>query len=120
VVADLLDIAAGRRAPAFGMPAALLEPIARSPMERHFGPYYVRLQVYDRPGVIADVTAALRDERISIESLLQRGRAAPGESVPVVMITHEVEEAAMGRALQRIGALAAVIEPPRMIRIEQL
>jgi len=120
VVADLLDIAAGRKAPTFGVPATALRPLAHSPMQRHVGPYYVRLMVSDRPGVIADVAAVLRDQKISIESLLQRGRAAPGQAVPVVMITHEAEEAAMVRALSQIGKLSAVMEPPRMIRIEQL
>jgi homoserine dehydrogenase len=119
VVADLVDIAAGRRAPAFGVPAAALKKISRSPMSRHYGPYYVRLMVVDRPGVMADVAGALRDEEVSIESIIQRGRA-PGEAVPVVLITHETEEAAMLRALTRMDRLATVVEPPRMIRIELL
>jgi homoserine dehydrogenase len=75
--------------------------------------------VVDRPGVIADVTAALRDEQVSMEAMLQRGRA-PGEAVPVVLTTHDTEEAAMRRALDRIGRLDTVLEPPRMIRIENL
>ncbi|HYM30957.1 MAG TPA: homoserine dehydrogenase [Candidatus Cybelea sp.] len=120
VVADLVDIASGRRAPTFGVPAKNLAASKRSPMERHIGPYYVRLMVSDRPGVIADVAAVLRDEKISIESLLQHGRAAAGEAVPVVMTTHEAEEAAMVRAFKRIGKLGTVIEPPRLIRIELL
>jgi homoserine dehydrogenase len=120
VAADLMDVASGRRIPTFGVAAAKLQRAPRSPMERHVGPYYVRLMVYDRPGVIADVAAVLRDERISIESLLQHGRAAAGQAVPVVMTTHEAEESAMVRAFQRIGNLNTVIEPPRLIRIEQL
>jgi homoserine dehydrogenase len=120
VVADLIDVASGRRIPTFGMPADKLKVVARSPMQRHVGPYYVRLMVFDRPGVIADVAAVLRDERISIESLLQHGRAAAGEAVPVVMTTHEAEESAMVRAFDRIGQLKSVIEPPRLVRIEKL
>ena len=49
--------------------------------------------------------------------MIQRGRA-PGEAVPVVLTTHVTDEAAMRRALGRIAALDAVLEPPRMIRIE--
>jgi homoserine dehydrogenase len=73
--------------------------------------------VVDQPGVIADVAAALRDEQVSMESMIQRGRA-PGEAVPVVLTTHVTVEAAMRRALEKIEALDAVLEPPRMIRIE--
>jgi homoserine dehydrogenase len=87
------------------------------PISAHVGAYYLRLMVVDRPGVIADVTAALRDAGVSLESMLQRGRS-PGEAVPVVLVTHETREAAMRAALDRIGALDAVLERPAMIRIE--
>jgi homoserine dehydrogenase len=117
VAADLVDIAAGRRVPPFGIPTANLRPIPGVPIERHHGAYYIRLMVVDQPGVIADVAAALRDEQVSMESMIQRGRA-PGEAVPVVMTTHITVEAAMSRALKRIEALDSVLEPPRMIRIE--
>jgi len=119
VVADLIDIARGRTVPTFAVPADALRPLVRSPMERHRGPYYVRLMVLDRPGVIADVAAALRDELVSMEAMIQRARA-PGEAVPVVLTTHDTEEASMRRALARIAALDSVLEPPRMIRIEAL
>jgi len=119
VVADLLDIAAERRSPSFAVAAAELSARPASPMERHRGAYYIRLMVVDRPGVIADVAAALRDEQVSMEAMIQRGRS-PGEAVPVVLTTHETEEAAMRRALSHIGRLSTVLEPPRMIRIESL
>jgi homoserine dehydrogenase len=119
VVADLLDIAAERRSPGFAVAAAKLAARPASPMERHRGAYYIRLMVMDRPGVIADVSAALRDEQVSLEAMIQRGRS-PTEAVPVVLTTHETEEAAMRRALGRIGKLSTVLEPPRMIRIESL
>jgi homoserine dehydrogenase len=69
--------------------------------------------------VIADVTAALRDEAVSLASMLQRGRA-PDERVPVVLVTHETHEAAMSRALERIAKLGAVLEAPVVVRIESL
>jgi homoserine dehydrogenase len=117
VVADLVDIAAGRHAAPFGVPSAALETLAAAPMERHQGAYYIRLMVVDQPGVIADVAAALRDQQVSMESMIQRGRA-PGEAVPVVLTTHVTVEAAMQKALEAIARQAAVLEPPRMIRIE--
>jgi homoserine dehydrogenase len=117
VAADLVDIAAGRPVPTFAVPAGALEPMVGAPMELHQGAYYIRLMVLDQPGVIADVAAALRDESVSMESMIQRGRA-PGEAVPVVLTTHVTVEAAMRRALGRIAALDTVLEPPHMIRIE--
>jgi homoserine dehydrogenase len=119
VVADLLDIAAGRATTCFALRADALTASPRAPMARHRGAYYVRLMVVDRPGVIADIAAALRDEQVSMEQMIQRGRA-PGEAVPVVLTTHDTEEAAMRRALERIARLETVREPPRMIRVESL
>jgi homoserine dehydrogenase len=86
-------------------------------MAKHCGAFYVRLMVVDRPGVIADITAAFRDEAVSMEQMLQRGRA-PGEAVPVVLVTHETQESAMRAALERIAGLDAVLEQPALIRIE--
>ncbi len=117
VVADIADIARGRNVPTFGVPVATLRAAPAAPMSEHRGAFYVRLMVLDRPGVFADIAAILRDHDVSMEAVLQRGRA-PGEPVPVVMTTHETAEAAMVRSLATIGELASCAEPPRMIRIE--
>jgi homoserine dehydrogenase len=117
VVADLIDVARGRATPVWGAASGALTDAPSLPMSAHVGAYYLRLMVVDRPGVIADVTAVLRDAGISLESMLQRGRS-PGEAVPVVLVTHETGEAAMTVALSRIAALDAVLEPPALIRIE--
>ena len=119
VVADLIDLARGRVTPVWGAANGALDSAAAVPMDRHVGAYYLRLMVVDRPGVIADVTAVLRDHGVSLESMLQRGRA-PGEAVPVVLVTHDCEEAAMRAALARIAALGAVLEKPALIRIEPM
>jgi homoserine dehydrogenase len=118
VVADLRDIARNRAVvPMFGVPAAWLARRPSAPIEKRVGAFYIRLMVVDRPGVIADVTAILRDMGVSLESMLQRGRS-PGEAVPVVLVTHETKESAMREALDRIGALPTVMEEPTLIRIE--
>ncbi len=117
VVADLIDIARGRFTPVWGASGSALSHAPSVPMSAHVGAYYLRLMVVDRPGVIADVTAVLRDEGISLESMLQRGRS-PGEAVPVVLVTHETRESAMSKALAKIAALNTVMEDPALIRIE--
>ena len=117
VAADLIDIARDRHTPVWGAAAEALSALPSVPMSAHVGPYYMRLMVVDRPGVIADVTAALRDHGISLESMLQRGRS-PGEAVPVVLVTHETRESAMREAVSRISALGTVMEEPALIRIE--
>ncbi len=117
VVADIVDIGRGNRVPAFAVPAGELRKLSTTPMEEHCGAYYVRLMVVDRPGVFAEVAAVLRKNQVSMEAVLQRGRA-PGEAVPVVMSLHETREEKMNAALREIEALDSVVETPRMIRIE--
>ncbi|MEZ5864121.1 MAG: homoserine dehydrogenase [Geminicoccaceae bacterium] len=117
VVADLVDIARGIRLPTFGVPSRALVDQPTAPMAAHEGCYYIRLMVLDQPGVLADVAAILRDKHVSIEALIQRARN-PNQPVPIVLTSHLTTEAAMTAALGAIEALATVIEPPRMIRIE--
>lgn len=116
VLSDLVDIAAGRRSPVFGVPLAQLKPEAAVSMAQHHGAYYLRLMVSDQPGVIAGVAGALGKHSVSIESMVQRGRN-PGEVVPVVMVTHECSEAAITAALAEIATFDAVAEAPTLIRI---
>ncbi len=117
VVADLIDLARGRATPVWGAASGALSTAPSVSIAAHVGAYYLRLMVLDRPGVIADVAAALRDAGVSLESMLQHGRA-PAEAVPVVLVTHETRESAMRSALARIARLEAVLEPPTLIRIE--
>ncbi len=119
VMGDVMDIARGIRLPAFSVAANGLKTIDAAPMDQHIGPYYVRLSVLDQAGVIADISAILRDLELSIGSLLQRGRD-PGEPVTVVLITHESQEAALATAMTQIGKLDSVVEDPKIIRIESL
>ena len=119
VIADLVDIGAGRRTPVFGVPGSALQASAAAPIDSLAGSYYLRLTVFDRPGVLADLTAVFRDEQVSVEAMIQRGRD-PNELVPVVLITHETEEAAIRRSVAKITKLEAVKEEPRILRIEAI
>ena len=119
IVADIVDIAAGRTTPAFGAPVDHLRDIQPAPMDEHICSYYVRLSVVDKAGVVAEIAAILRDMEVSISNLMQRARD-PGEPVPLVLTTHETREAAMVEAMRRISALDVCVEEPRMIRIETL
>ncbi len=119
VAADIADLAREALPPVFTLPVDQLTRIPPAHMGRHQGAYYIRLMVVDRPGVLADVSALMRDHNVSIESLIQRARN-PGEAVPIVLTTHETTEADMIDVLARIRALDSVLEPPRMIRIGTL
>ena len=82
--------------------------------------YYLRFQVLDQPGTLAAIAGILGQHGISIESVLQKGRAhAPGTLVSVVMMTHEAREQSVQRALQAIASLPAVQGETIRIRVEE-
>jgi len=129
VMSDIADIARGDRVGTFGRPASALEPYRQAAMRAHEGGYYVRLSVYDRPGAFAAIARRMADKGISLESIVQRKRAArtsapghlvPVEPQPVIMITYETTEAAIREALDTIRADGHIAEEPQMIRIEEL
>ncbi len=117
VVGDLIDLARGTQVKPFGVPSTACSTIKVTPPEARQSHWYIRLQVVDQPGVVADISAILRDENISIESMLQRGRSRT-DSVPVILTTHEIDEAAMRRAVAKMVHVKTVKEEPCLMRIE--
>jgi homoserine dehydrogenase len=117
VIADLVDIALGSFEPAFGKPAHTLVPLVPASPEAMTCAYYLRFDVLDIPGVVAEIAGKLAEAKVSIESMLQRGRN-PGEPVSIVMITHETPQVAVTRALKAIATSDKVVGPPRMIPME--
>ena len=119
VMADIIDLARGTVIPTFGVPANDLKDPAWIDLGETVSQYYLRLDVIDEPGVIADVSAILRDHDVSIESFLQHGRD-PGQPVAVVLTTHEARHADMTRACDAIKGLKSVNAEPCLMRIEEL
>jgi homoserine dehydrogenase len=123
VLSDIVDVARGNCRPAFGVPATALRAYKAAPPRAHEGGYYVALELHDRPGAVAAVARILADEKISIESIFQRGKQAkdtPRATAPFILITHDTGETAMRDALARIETDGHVAAHPRMIRIERL
>jgi homoserine dehydrogenase len=120
VVADLIDLANARQTRPFGTAAAELESLPGLPITRREGHYYLRFQVRDRAGVVADITGALGREGISIRTLTQRDESHSGGSVPMMLTTHRCREQAVQQALAALAPADYLEEPPHLIRIEYL
>lgn len=116
VAADIADVMTRARRPVFQKPAQTLQPFTRIDPSRHVSRAYVRLLVRDQPGVIAAVSETLAEEKVSIDSFLQKPVEDAG-GVPIVLTTHEAPESVLRQAVGRIGRLDAVVAPPRMLRI---
>jgi homoserine dehydrogenase len=120
VLSDICDIAQGNRLPAFGVPAAELKPYRQASLKAHEGGYYVALELYDRPGSVAGIANRLAEQKISIESIVQRAPQSEQATAPFILITHDTLESAMRKALENIEADGHVAKSPRMIRIERV
>ena len=125
VVADIADVARGVRTSPFGRPAESLVATEKAPMERHEGGYYIRLMARDFPGTAAAIATRLAEQKISIESIVQRhpNGETPGSGkssqVPVILITYATHEDAVYRALKAVQRDKVISGRPQVIRIEK-
>ena len=112
VLSDIIDIAHDRGGMPFGRPVAqLVDSADQVGAAMADMPFYVRLMVVDEPGVLAGVTGILQNHKISVESLIQQGRA-PGDVVALVMTTHETAENTLAQALDEMASLPSVKAKP--------
>jgi homoserine dehydrogenase len=112
VVADLIDIARGDTGLPFSVPAAAMDALAPADSGHRLGRDYLRFTVTDRPGVLAEITAAMRDAGVSIESLIQQGRPEEGGEVLVAIVTHEGPESSVAKALALLDGSDSLTESP--------
>ncbi len=117
VVADLIDIAREQSGLPFSVPTTGLESIDPADPGARIGRDYIRFTVADRPGVLAEITAAMRDTGVSIESLIQRGSDADGGDVQLAMVTHEGPEACVSEALDLLAGSPSLTAPPLVMPI---
>lgn len=112
VVADLIDTVVGRTAITFRNLRPWADGPARIAPRDHAnvpGRYFLRFDVEDRPGVMAEIATVLGRHSISIASVIQHEPQSPGELVvPLVIMTHASTEGATRDAVAEIGLLASV------------
>ena len=122
VVADLIDIArsfenGGEVGAPFSMPVSQLKALEPAEPGHRTERTYLRFTVNDRPGVLAEITAAMRDGDVSIESLIQQGRHNEGGEVLVAMVTHEGPEANVRAALDLLKGSDSLTGDPLVLPI---
>jgi homoserine dehydrogenase len=126
VVADLIDVARMLTAdPEHRVPHLAFQPgqLANTPilpMSEVETSYYLRLRVYDKPGVLADITRILADLGISIDAMVQKEPHQGEDQVNIIMLTHVTIEKNVDAALRKIEALPVVSGKVTRIRLENL
>lgn len=125
VVGDIIDLARNRvtgvscRVPPTSFQWEYRQAIPIKPMANIESMYYLRCMVKDQPNVLSKISGILGSHGISISSVLQKGRKA-GKTVPLVILTHRSQEAAVQLALQEINALPLVSETTILLRMEEM
>ncbi len=117
VMSDVIDIARGLRLKTFGQPATTLRK-ARAAKAAVPAPYYLRMQLVDKPGALAKVAAVLGDAGVSIDRMRQYGHQ--DTEAPVLIVTHKVTRTALDEALAAMAKTSVVQGDPVAIRIEDV
>ena len=107
-----------------GSNSPLLEPhngteLTVRPIGDLISRYYVRLEVADHPGVLAQISQILGDGQISIAAVLQRDTHPETDSAEIVITTHPAREESMQNALKAMTDLPQVKRVSNTLRIEE-
>jgi homoserine dehydrogenase len=101
-----------------------MSDLAIVPMSEVVTSYYLRLNVADEAGVLANVTGILASLGISIDAVLQREADEVGgegsTQTDLIILTHDCVEAKMNEAIAQMQALPTVLAPITRIRKEEL
>lgn len=122
VVSDMIDTVVGRAAITFKMLALWSQsaPVRLRDFSSIPGRFYLRFDVEDRPGVMADVCTALGRHGISIASIIQHEPQETDSSVvPLVIMTHNTSEGAADAAIRDISALTSVRTVSERMRVRE-
>jgi homoserine dehydrogenase len=120
VVADIIDIARSaahsEKMPNLGFESAELLQLPILSINETRSCHYLRLQVQDRPGVLARISTIMAQHNISIESLIQKDTRKT--IAPIAIVTDEVLEAAIVAAVVDLEALEEIVGTVSRIRVE--
>ena len=88
------------------------------PVTLHESAYFLRFRVEDRPGIIAQLAAALAAENVSIDAVLQLPHSN-WRDLPFVITVQPTTEASIRAAVARMAELNFLVEPPLALPMEQ-
>ena len=121
VIADIIDAAravassSNLRVPYLGFEPEAMEDLPVLPMEDIQSAYYLRITAMDHPGVLAKIASVVSEHGINIESIMQKESEFKGGRIPVIILTHTVQERQMNRAIEELEALSDI--DGRVVRI---
>ena len=116
VLADLFDFANKGQIYSFGRPANEIKNNFKTTSYQEKFKFYLRLNVVDKSGVLADLTTIFKNNNLSIESFIQKSNQKD-KTADLIIITHEAENRVLNKALITISKLDGVISEPVCLSI---
>ncbi|MCC5464399.1 homoserine dehydrogenase [Pelosinus baikalensis] len=86
------------------------------PVQNTESPYYIRLLVADKPGVLAAIAGAFGAQQVSLHSVIQKRKV--NNSSELVLITYQVSDANLRLAINTISGMSVVNKVSNVIRVE--
>jgi len=118
VMADVLDAAGSIALGGRPVPWRYTSDIPVKPMSDLVSRYYIRVEVADRPGVLAGIGRAFGDNDVSIASVIQKETDEEAQTAEIVIMTHAAREAAIQASLEQIESLDVVRQVGNFLRVE--
>ena len=125
VVADIVDIARNIEQPAavvkaLGFAGELQTEQQVLPISETESAYYLRIDAEDHPGVMNSITTILSEYGINIDAITQKADRRHFGYADIVILTHEIQEAIMDKAIIAMAKLSDVRSPITRIRVEPM
>ncbi|MDO6441104.1 homoserine dehydrogenase [Marinobacter sp. 2_MG-2023] len=124
VIADVVDVArivaseSSLRVPYLGFVPGALDDLNVLSMEDIQSAYFLRITALDRPGVLAKIASILSEHGINIESIMQKESEVKDGRIPIIILTHTVQERQINRAIEELELLSDTDGPVVRIRAE--
>ena len=118
VMADVLDAARSIVQGGRPLPWQYTADMPVKPMSELVSRYYIRLEVSDRPGVLAGIARCFGDNLVSIASVIQKETDEAAQTAELVIMTHEAPEAAVVETISQIERLPQVRQVGNFLRVE--
>jgi homoserine dehydrogenase len=109
VLGDLMGLMRGGTAGNTGFERNPLPPAAALSPDEAVSPWYIRIMVNDKPGVLRDIAGAMAAENVSIARVIQKPEQADG--VPLIFMTHSTTARSIQAAVQSLDESRLMLAP---------
>ena len=117
LVSDISSILRGNIKFPFSISSKERKKLKFEKISDRFFSAYLKFEVYDRPGILSNITKIFSINRVSIKRVIQKPNKNKGIS-SIVIITHDSKDFSLNKIVKTIGKKSYVTKKPKLIRID--